>query len=133
MNANNTIILHGRLTRDPEMKTGATGSEFCRFTVAVDKYNGKERSADFFDCTAFGKTAAAISQYMKRGKEILLTGSMESNTTEKDGSKRTYWGVKVDTFTFCGGKNDGQAPGSAPAPAAEPGGFTPVETEELPF
>ena len=130
MNANNTIVIHGRLTRDPEMKTGSTGSEYCNFTVAVDSFNGKEKETDFFDCTAFGKTAAAISQYMAKGREIIVTGSMRSNKTEKDGVKRTWWKVNVDGFGFCGGKQDAQA--SAPAPAAQ-GEFTPVETEELPF
>ena len=132
MNANNTIIIHGRLTRDPEMKTGASGAEFCRFTVAVDRFNGKERTTDFFDCTAFGKTGAAIHQFFNRGKEIIVVGSMESNTTEKDGQKRTYWGVKVDSFGFCGGKQD--APAAAPAAVvpAVPEGFTAVENE-VPF
>ena len=126
MNANNTIMIHGRLVRDPEMKTGASGAEFCRFTVAVDKYNGKERSTDFFDCTAFGKTASAICQFMKKGKEIIVVGSMESSTSEKDGQKRTYWGVKADTFGFCGSKGD-----SAPSAPAEPQPVDPPE--ELPF
>ena len=133
MNASNTIMIHGRLTRDPELKTGSTGAEFCRFSVAVDKYNGKERGTDFFDCTAFGKTGAAIAQYMKKGREIIVIGSMESNTTEKDGQKRTYWGLKADTFSFCGSKGDASAPAEAPAEAPASGGFTAVETDELPF
>lgn len=122
----NKIMIKGRLTRDPEMKTGGSGVEYCKFTVAVDRRNGKkEKETDFFDCTAFGKTGAAISQYMTRGKEILIEGRMESSKSEKDGQKRTYWGLTVETFEFCGGRND-----SAPA-HAEP---IPVETpEELPF
>jgi hypothetical protein len=55
---------------------------------------------------------------------------MESSTSEKDGQKRTFWGVTVESFDFCGSKGDGQAAAEAPA---EPAGFTPVETEELPF
>ena len=52
MNANNMIMIHGRLTRDPELKTASTGSEYCNITVAVDSFNGKEKETDFFDCTA---------------------------------------------------------------------------------
>ena len=130
MNANNTIVIHGRLTRDPEMKTGSTGIEYCNFTVAVDSYNGKEKETDFIDCTAFGKIAASISQYIAKGREIVVAGSLRSSKTEKDGVKRTWWKVVVDGFGFCGGKQDAQA--SAPAPAVQ-AGFTPVETEELPF
>jgi single-strand DNA-binding protein len=130
----NKIIIKGRLTRDPEMKTGASGVEFCKFTVAVDrklsKDKMKDKSADFFDCTAFGKTGAAIHAFIKKGREILVEGRMESSTSEKDGQKRTFWGIVVETFDFCGSKGDSQAPASAPEDAS---GFTPVETEELPF
>ena len=107
MNANNVQILHGRLTRTPELKTGGNGNEYCRFTVAVDRYNGKDKETDFFNCTAFGKTGAAINQYMEKGKEIIVVGSMESRTTGEGEDKKTYWGMKVDAFGFCGSK--GQA------------------------
>ena len=130
----NKIIIKGRLTRDPEMKTGASGVEFCKFTVAVDKKLSKDKmkdkSADFFDCTAFGKTGAASHAFIKKGREILVEGRMESSTSDKDGQKRTFWGVVVETFDFCGSKGDSQAPAAAPADASS---FTPVETEELPF
>ena len=128
----NKIMIKGRLTRDPEMKTGASGIEFCKFTVAVDRKMSKEKmkdkQADFFDCTAFGKTGAAISAYLKKGREILVEGRMESSTSEKDGQKRTFWGVTVDTFEFCGSR---ELSNGTPAAAAEP---VPVDPpEELPF
>jgi len=126
----NRIIIKGRLTRDPELKTGASGVEFCKFTVAVDRRAGKDREkeADFFDCTAFGNTGIAISKYFNKGREILVEGRMESSKSEKDGQKRTYWGVTVDTFEFCGSKSDSAAP--APA-SAEPQAVTPPA--DLPF
>ena len=130
----NSIIIKGRLVRDPELKTGGSGVEFCKFTVAVDRRVQKDkekRQADFFDCTAFGKTGVFVNTYFKKGREILVAGRMESSTSEKDGQKRTYWGVTVDNVEFCGSKND--APAAAPEAPAEPSGFTPVETEELPF
>ena len=126
----NKIIIKGRLTRDPELKTGASGIEFCKFTVAMDRRVAKDKAkeTDFFDCTAFGNTGSAISKYMTKGREILVEGRMESNMSEKDGQKRTFWGVTVDTFEFCGNRNDGVAPASEPA---EP---QPVETPaDLPF
>lgn len=127
----NKIIIKGRLTRDPEMKTGASGVEFCKFTVAVDrrvsKDKAKDKQADFFDCTAFGATGGAIKAYMTKGREILVEGRMESSTSEKDGNKRTFWGVTVETFEFCGNKSDSPAP----ATAAEPVQVDPPA--ELPF
>ena len=123
----NKIILKGRLVRDPELKTGASGVEFCKFTVAVDRRGSKNKETDFIDCTAFGNTGVAISKYMTKGREILVEGRMESSKSEKDGQKRTFWGVTVESFWFCGGRSDA----GAPAPSAEP---QPVEPpEELPF
>ena len=75
-----------------------------------------------------------ISKYFTKGKEILVEGRMESNTSEKDGQKRTFWGLTVENVEFCGNKGDqsaAQAP--ATAPADQTAGFTAVETDELPF
>lgn len=125
----NKIIIKGRLTRDPEMRASASGVEFCKFTVAVDrrvsKDKMKEKQADFFDCVAFSGTAGMINAYFHKGKEILVEGRMESNTTEKDGQKRTFWGVTVENAYFCGNKSD------SPAPAAEPQQVDPPA--DLPF
>ena len=132
----NRIIIKGRLTRDPELKTGASGTEFCKFTVAVDrklnKDKMKDKQADFFDCTAFGNTGAAIAKYITKGREILVEGRMESNKVKKDDQTRVYWGITVDTFEFCGSRND-SAP-SAPAPQVDAqSGMEQVDTGELPF
>ena len=129
----NLITIKGRLVRNPELKTSGGGMEYCKFTVAVDRrrQRDKEKQTDFFDCTAFGNTGVAISKYFEKGKEILLTGRMESNKTEKDGVKHTWWGISVDTFEFCGGKSDQT---SAPAPEVDAAsGMEQVNTEELPF
>ena len=127
----NKIIIKGRLTRDPELKTAGSGVEFCKFSVAVDRRKGKdkEKETDFFDCTAFGNTGVAVSKYFTKGKEILIEGRMESNRVAKDDTVRTYWGISVDTFEFCGTKGD-----SAPAPAVDAAsGMEITNTEELPF
>ena len=128
----NKIIIKGRLVRDPELKTAGNGMELCKFTVAVDrrKVKDKEQQTDFFDCTAFGNTGVAISKYITKGREILVEGRMESNKSEKDGQKRTFWGITVDTFEFCGSKSDGSAPAQ---PVDSASGMPVVETEELPF
>jgi len=72
---------------------------------------------------------------VKKGREILVVGRMESNKTEKDGQKRIFWGVSVDSFEFCGNRQDAaQEAGTVPtSPEDAAAGFTGVETEELPF
>ena len=125
----NQIIIHGRLVRDPELKTAASGNEFCKFTVAVDRRR-KEDPTDFFDCTAFGKTGVAISKYLTKGREILVQGRMESNVVEKDGKLLADLGYLTVTFDFCGGPAGSASSADAPAPD----GFTAVpDPEGLPF
>lgn len=127
----NIWIGTGRLTRDPELTTATTGTEMCRFCMAVDRQNkkGDKKEADFVNCTAFGKTGVFVNQYFKKGDGISVTGRWESNTTEKDGKKNTYWGVAIDRVEFpIGGKKSG--PEAAPT---DPSGMTPVDDVECPF
>ena len=129
----NQITITGRLVRDPEMKTLSNGTEKCRFTVAVDRRHKKDQpaKADFFDCDAWSGTGAFVNTWFKKGSAITVRGRMESSQNEKDGVKRTFWAINVDEVEFQLGQKAGSAPEE---PAQEqPGGFTAVETDELPF
>jgi single-strand DNA-binding protein len=108
----NKMILKGRLTAEPDLKTTQSGVEYCSFTVAVDRRVGKdsEKVTDFIPCKAWRQTAAFVNTYFGKGKEILLDGSMQVDKYEKDGENRTYTYVNVSNVEFCGGKSDnGQA------------------------
>jgi single-strand DNA-binding protein len=103
----NHISIHGRLTRNPEMKSfeGKNGTEsLCNFSVAVDRSYGEE--TDFFNCSIFGKRAEVIHKFFSKGSEIALEGEMQMRTVTKDDEKRTYWGIRVSNFDFCGKKSD---------------------------
>lgn len=127
----NTIILHGRLTADPELRTSTTGKAITTFTLAVDrkfKRDG-EKNADFFKCVSFGKTAEFVDKYFSKGKEMILQGSMESREYEdKNGVKRLVWECKVDVVKFCGSKSD-----SAEVNAAGAEQVSMVDDDDLPF
>ena len=56
----NQIIIHGRLVRDPELKTAASGNEFCKFTVAVDR----RRKEDLF----FTEEERETSRFSSKGR-----------------------------------------------------------------
>ena len=103
----NKIILMGRLTRDPEMRSG-NGTQVCRYTLAVDrrfKRDG-EPDADFFNCTVFGKSAEFAEKYFRQGTKLLITGRIQSdNYTNKDGQKVYSWQVLVDEQEFAESKN----------------------------
>lgn len=106
----NTIILMGRLTADPELKTTSTGVEVCSFRIAVDRKfqkQGEEKQADFIPVTVWRQGAVFVNKYFHKGSMIAVEGSLQSRHYEdKDGNKRTTYDVVADRVSFCGSKNE---------------------------
>ena len=100
----NIIILTGRLTRDPELKTGQSGKAYARFTLAVERPMQKDET-DFINCVAFGKTAELIGEYLRKGRKAGVTGRLQMGKYEVNGEKRTSYDVIVDTIEFLESKN----------------------------
>ena len=106
----NKAILMGRLTRDPEIRysQGDNSMAIAKFSLAVDrryKKQGDEVTADFFNCTAFGKLAEIVEKYVIKGSKVLITGRIQNdNYTNKDGQK--VYGIKimVDELDFAESK-----------------------------
>ena len=95
----NLVILTGRLTKEPELKFGASGTAYCKFTLAVNRMK-KDDPADFIFCSAFGKTAELIAEYVKKGHQLGVQGRLQQDTYEKDGEKISKTGVTVDKIEF---------------------------------
>ena len=106
----NTIILMGRLTRDPELKTTRSGVSVTEFTIAVDRdftRQGEEKQTDFFDVIAWRSTAEFVSRYMTKGQLIAVQGSMQSRKwQDKDGNNRISWEVQAESVYFAEPKRD---------------------------
>jgi single-strand DNA-binding protein len=118
----NRIILMGRLTKDPELKTTQSGITMCRFSIAVDRAysKGQEKQTDFFDITAWRQTAEFVSKYFSKGKCILIEGKLQNNNyTDQNGVKQYRNAIIADNVAFCGDKSGGQQNGQAP-PAQQP-------------
>ena len=101
----NKVLLHGRVAKDPDVKTTQSGQTFTRITIAVDRYTkaGEERKADFINCTAWGNTAQFLAKYFTKGKEILCEGRIQTGSyTDKDGKKVYTTDVVLDRVEFCG-------------------------------
>lgn len=135
----NLILLHGRLTRDPEMSTTAGGIETCKFTVAVNRPVGKdkEKQVDFIPCKAWRQTAAFIAKYFKSGDGIVVDGSLQVHKfDDKDGQKRTFYEVQVNRAEFAEkrqGDGAGASNQAAPSNVETPDGFTDIELDDPPF
>ena len=103
----NIIALTGRLTKDPELKSGQSGKAYARFTLAVDRPMQKGE-ADFINCVAFGKTAELIGEYLKKGRKVGIVGRLQMSKYEVNGEKRTSYDVVVDTIEFLESRNNSQ-------------------------
>lgn len=119
----NRIILMGRLTKDPELKTTQSGITLCRFSIAVDRAysKGQEKQTDFFDITAWRQTAEFVSKYFSKGKCILIEGKLQNNNyTDQNGVKQYRNAIIADNVAFCGDKSGGQQNGQQAPPAQQP-------------
>ena len=150
----NNIILIGRLVADPETRYTQSGIAVCNFCVAVDrkfKNAAGERETDFINCVAWRKTGEIIGQYLAKGREIGVQGSLQSRKyQDKDGNNRTAYEVQVDSFDFIGSRGTGSgqgmqappsrpgqgSPSAGPGPASEPFPEPPPDNpmeDDLPF
>lgn len=115
----NSVIIMGRLTADPELRTTQSGLSVTSFTVAVDRaYKiGDERQTDFINCVAWRGTADFVTGYFKKGQMIAVQGSLQtSNYEDKNGNKRTAYDVVADNVSFCGSKNEEPKAKATPTP-----------------
>ena len=151
----NHIVIMGRLTRDPELRTTQSGISVASFTVAVDRdfggRDGGERQTDFFDCSAWRNTGEFVSRYFHKGSMIVVSGRMQSRKfQDRDGNNRTAWDIQADNVYFGDSKRDSDsqqnyntqsnyggydsARQNTPAPQVVPNPFEELEDDgELPF
>lgn len=90
----NNITITGRLTADPELKHTQNGKAWCKFNVAVDDGFGDKKRTDFFQVVCWEKTAEVAAEYLKKGKKVLVNGSMISS--KKD--DKTYWQIRANSY-----------------------------------
>lgn len=106
----NRVVLVGRLTRDPELRTTPSGVSQTRFTLAVNRRTANQdgtRTADFISCIAWRGTAEAIAKYLTKGRELAVEGRIQTGSYDaQDGTKRYTTDVVVDNFTFIGSGNN---------------------------
>lgn len=133
----NKVMLVGRLTKDVELKLTPNQTQFCGFTVAVDRKfkdaNG-QRQADFISCLAWKQTAVFIQKYFKKGSRIGLVGSIQTRSYEdQNGQKHFVTEVIVEEVEFVESKSEGQPQPQAAEPVQNTSTQTvPVQPQEEP-
>ena len=129
----NRVIISGRLTRDPDVRTTAGGTTVMGLGVAVNDRRRNQQTGqwedytNFIDCTMFGSRAEALSRILTKGMLVCIEGRLRWSQWERDGQKRSKIEVIVDEVEMPsrsqGASGDGSQPyGSAQgyAPAAAP-------------
>jgi single-strand DNA-binding protein len=118
----NSVILIGRLARDPELSyTPNTQTAVCRMTVAVDKprRQGEDQGADFIRVTVWDRQAENCDRYLSKGSQVAVRGRIETGSyTNREGQKVYTTEVVADRFNgveFLGSKggSGGQSQGSS--------------------
>ena len=124
----NKIILTGRTTKDAELGfIGTTGTPKMSFTLAVERNYQKDKNnkkVDFINCEMLGKHTENLSQYITKGKAILVEGELNIEQYEKDGEKRSYTKVKVDKLEFLSSASNEQR---------ESNNFKEISNDDIPF
>ncbi|MBP5410913.1 MAG: single-stranded DNA-binding protein [Lachnospiraceae bacterium] len=130
----NKVILSGRLTARPELKSTQSGKSFCSFSLAVDRQPKQDgtHETDFLNITAWDKTAEFITRYFDKGYPLFVEGSLRVRSwTDQSGQKRYATEILAERVNFVESKKTADAnagytppayaPAYAPAPAPAPG------------
>ena len=136
----NSVVLVGRLTRDPELKyTAGANKPVCNFSIAVDREfsnaNG-ERDVDFINIVAWNGTAEFIPKYFEKGDLIGVKGSLTSRKyTDKDGNNRISYEVLAHGVSFISKKDRSfqNTQGDAAEPETQSQYFTIDDNQSVPF
>ena len=106
----NRIILSGNLTKTPELKF-YQNTTVAKFGIAVKRPFSKNDETDFFNVSAFGKTAELCAKYLEKGRRVIIEGRLQtSGYTDKDGNKRTSYDVIVENLEFADSKKKADSP-----------------------
>jgi len=108
----NRVVLIGRLTRDAEYKTTASGFTVSNFSIAVNyrKKSGDSwiDEANFFDVTIFGKQAESLNQYLLKGKQIAVDGELrQERWSTPEGERKSKVVIHANSIQLLGGNGNG--------------------------
>ena len=128
----NTVQLIGRLTKDPDVRYSTTGTAFANFSIAIDRgkdKDGNSKGVDYPNIACFGKTAELAEKYLVKGKQVGITGRIQTGSYEKDGRKVYTTEVVADRIEFLGGKAEEKEEEQQRIPE----GFSQLTDDDLPF
>ena len=133
----NVVVLIGRLTKDPEVKytAGENPTAVARFSIAVNDGYGENEHTSFINIVAFGKQAENCERFLSKGRQVGITGRIQTGSYEKDGRTVYTTDVIASRVEFLGGRaaeaDDGEPSKQIESPE-QISGFEAVEGD-IPF
>ena len=131
----NTVLLTGRLTRDPELKYTANGTAMCRFGLAVNRRYKDPKSGEwkddttFVNCVIWREAGERVGKSVKKGAPVHVEGRLRSyDFQDKEGNKRS--GIEVEARRV---QILEKASSAGSSGVGEPGPLAGAEIEEVPF
>ena len=130
----NVICITGNLGKDAELKAMQDGTPVLKFSVADSQ--GRDKPAIWWNCDMYGKRAESLAQYLKKGQQVTVTGTL----SEREYEGKKYQTLRVNDVALQGGRPDGGQPAqrqSAPRqqaqqPQSHGGGFDDM-ADDVPF
>lgn len=110
----NRVNISGNLTRDPELRSTASGTQVLSFGMAVNDRHKNQQTGEwedypnFVDCTMFGTRAEKLAQYLHKGMKVAIEGKLRYSQWEKDGQKRSKLEVIAEELEFMSRQDGGQ-------------------------
>lgn len=139
----NRVIISGNLTRDPELRSTASGLPVLGFGVAVNDRRKNQQTGEwedypnFIDCTMFGARAESLSRFLSKGTKVSIEGKLRWSQWEREGQKRSKIEVIVDELEFMssrkGDGHDADAEFASIPPTISPDPVASVYDEDIPF
>lgn len=136
----NRVVISGNLTRDPELRTTASGTSVLALGVAVNDRRKNAQTGEwedypnFVDCTMFGARAEAVSKFLSKGQKVAIEGKLRWSQWERDGQKRSKIEVIVDEIEFMSSRNEASSYSTQNSSTQAPSSSLPdVYDEEIPF
>lgn len=124
----NSVVLIGRLTRDPEVRYTESQLAVARFSIAINRIpgrDGQDRGADFPNIVVFGKQAENCEKYLAKGRQVAIQGHIQTGSYEKDGRKVYTTDIIADRVEFLEWGERKEESGLE--------GFTAIDEEDIPF
>ena len=134
----NNVSIAGNLTREPELRSTASGTPVLSFGIAV---NDRRKNAsgqwedvpNFFECVTFGNRATALSDILTKGMKVAVAGKLHYSSWEKDGQKHSKVDIIANEIELMQNRKPQQQQGYQPPQQAQPAPQSEFYGDDLPF